>query len=93
MVLVLSVDEGKYSIKLRKDAFLIIVALILVFYGAANATLHYRYHGFYYFETDLFLAVSSVFLLLLVLVLPRSVLIMLGGEREEPGHPCDEQPL
>jgi hypothetical protein len=93
MVLVLSVDAGKYAMKLRKDAFLIIVALILVFYGAANAMLYYRYRGFHYFDTDLFLAASSVFLLLLVLVLPRSVFIMLGGEREEPGHPCNEQPL
>lgn len=78
------VNPGGDAMKLRKDVFILIVTLLLVFYGAANAVLWHKHHGFHYVEKDLFLMITSAFLFMIVLVLPRTVLIMLGGESMEP---------
>lgn len=79
--------------QLRKDVFILIVTLLLVFYGAANAMLWHKHHGFHYVETDLFLMITSAFLFMIVLVLPRTVLIMLGTERRKPEGLPDTETL
>ena len=65
---------------MKKTSFIMIVAVILGLYGVANVMLYCKKAGFYYFETDLFFGMTSIFFLLLILILPRTLEIMLGFE-------------
>ena len=70
--------------KLKKEVFLTIALLIPALYGVANAVLWHQNGGFYYGHTDLFFWMTSIFALMVILVLPRTVAIMAGGERTSP---------
>ena len=76
---------------MKKNNFIMTVAAILGLYGAANAMLWYKEGGFYYIETDLFFMMTSIFLFLIILILPRTVVIMLGGERNPPGNKTNDK--
>lgn len=77
--------------QMKKGLFIGIAALILGCYGVANVILFFTNNGFHYFETDLFLIATSLFFFFVVLVLPRTVLIMLGAEREDPGNQLQDK--
>jgi uncharacterized membrane protein len=61
-----------------------IVAVILVLYGVANATLWHTIGGYHYVDTDLFYIITSIFAFMIILSLPRTVEILLGRESQPP---------
>jgi hypothetical protein len=71
-------------VKLSKNVFLMTVAMILGLYGVANVMLFYMRGGWGYFDNDLFILITAVFAFMIILILPRTVLIVLGGERKPP---------
>jgi uncharacterized membrane protein len=65
--------------KLSKNVFIVIVALMLVLYGVANIML-FRMSGNNYVHSDLFFLITSIFAFMIVVGLPRIVEILLGFE-------------
>jgi uncharacterized membrane protein len=69
---------------LNKNVFITIVAVMLVLYGVVNATLWYKRGESSYFESDLFIIITSIFFFMILLILPRTVAILLGSESQAP---------
>jgi uncharacterized membrane protein len=67
------------------------VAMILVLYGVANAMLFYKKGGFSYSDDDLFFIMTSIFLFMIILILPRTVAIMLGSESQAQGNKIQDE--
>jgi hypothetical protein len=72
--------------KLKKNVFILLVAVMLGLYGVANATLWHKRGGFTFFEDDLFVWMTSIFLFMILLILPRTVEILLGSETQPSGN-------
>ena len=75
---------------LKKTAFMMTVASIVGLYGLANATLYYMKGGFTYFEDGLFIIITSIFALMIIQIIPRTIYIMLGGESQPPETEINE---
>ena len=77
------INIQRWTIKLSKNVFIVIVALILVLYGVANVAL-FCMSGDHYVQTDLFLIITSIFAFMMLVSLPRVVEILLGSESRVP---------
>jgi hypothetical protein len=76
--------------ELKKSLFIMNVAAIVGLYGVANAMLWYERSGFTYFDDNLFLIMTSIFLVMILRIIPRAVEMMLGGEPQTPGYEINE---
>jgi uncharacterized membrane protein len=76
--------------KLGKNVFIMIMALMLILYSAANIML-YRMSGDQYVHTDLFFLITAIFTVIIMASLPRIVSILLGFESRAPKHEIDSE--
>jgi hypothetical protein len=60
-----------------------IVVATLVLYGVINAIL-FRMSGYDYVHTEAFFNITSIFALMMIFILPRTVEILLGSESRVP---------
>jgi hypothetical protein len=72
------------TVKLSKNVFLMTMLMILALYGVANVMLFFNKNGFHYFDTDLFLIITSIFAFMIMISLPRTVEILIGSESQPP---------
>jgi uncharacterized membrane protein len=78
--------------KLSKNVFIMIVALMLILYSAASVML-YRMSGDQYVHTDLFFLITAIFAVMIMVSLPRIVSILLGFESRAPNHQIYDKEL
>jgi len=78
--------------KLSKNVFIMIVALMQVLYGVANVML-FRISGNNYVHSDPFLLITAIFAFMIVVSLPRIVEILLGFESRAPYHEIYDKKL
>jgi|WetSurMetagenome_2_1015567.scaffolds.fasta_scaffold13165_2 hypothetical protein len=76
--------------KLKKNAFIMTVAMILGLFVLSNVTLWHKAGSFTYLENEFYLVIFSIFLWMIIIILPRTVEIMLGSESQAPGNGIDE---
>ena len=66
------------------------VAVIVGLYGVANAMLWYERSGFTYFDDNLFLIMTSIFLVMILRIIPTAVAMMLGDDPQTYGNKINE---